>query len=227
MTIPHLVQFDPQDAPTRGRLDAEAWDALRLGGSRHYALAADRAAWERMADERPEIGERMRRLSDVLRAEGAASLASYGVGAAVPECWLLRVAPGIALTMTDYGPATVAALRELVGDAARVERHDLLADPPLAADVHLFHRLDTEFRDRQWRGVMRRFRDQTVILVATEVLDADRVRHELRAMPHRRHWTRAGWIRTRGAFERLWRRTHRAEPLSLGDLEAWLLRPRG
>jgi hypothetical protein len=41
-----------------------------------------------------------------------------------------------------------------------------------------------------------------------------------------RRLTRAGWLRTRYAFEALWRDTHDAQPLRLYDLEGWALTPR-
>lgn len=228
LTIPHLVDFGP-DAEVVGRDLArpEAWDALRTRTSGPFAMAGDRAAWDAEADARPEIGERMERLAAVLRAERATRVASYGVGGALPERWLLRAMPELDLVLTDYGAETISGLHRIADAEATVVHHDLLADSPIDADLHLFHRIDTEFRNRQWRRIMRRFAAETIILVATDVVPAQRMREELRAMPHRRHWTRAGWMRTRGAFERLWRRTHRAEALDLGDLEAWLLRPRG
>jgi hypothetical protein len=189
-------------------------------------MPGDRASWEALADGRPETAERMRAVAEVLRGESVTTLASYGVGGGLAECWLLRLMPELQLTMTDYGEETVAALRELVGSDARAVRHDLLQEPPLPADAHLFHRIDTEFRGGEWRRIMARFADQLIVLVATDVYAPRRMGEELRAMFHRRHWTRAGWIRTRGAFERLWQSTHRAEPLALGDLEGWLLRPK-
>ena len=219
LTIPHLVDFGA-DAEVAGRdlTRPGAWDALRTGTQGPFAMAGDRADLEAVADAHPEAGERMKAVVAALRTEGAESLASYGVGGALPECWLLRLMPDLHLSVTEYGEETVAGLRRLVGDDAQVVRHDLLRDDPLDADVHLFHRIDTEFTNRQWRRIMGRFAHQKISVYTRE---------ELRAMPHRRSWTRAGWMRTRGAFERLWRRTHRAEPLALGDLEGWLLRPKG
>lgn len=231
LTIPHLVDFGTDAATVGTRLDGSAglaaWDALRFAGNSPFALAPDVAEWDAAADERPDIGARMERLAAHLRADGTRRLASYGVGGAVAKRWLMRLMPELQLTMTDAGARTVAGLHALVGDAARVEQHDLLGDGPLPADVHLFHRLDTEFTARQWRRIMRAFRGETIVLVATDVLDAARVRQELRAMRHRRGWTRAGWIRTEGAFRGLWRQTHDAEALDLGDLRAWVLHPRG
>lgn len=227
LTVPHLIDLGDDRDLVGARLgDGRSWDALRTRTAGPFALADDRAAWEAQADERPEIGDRMRLLADVLEKRGVRTLASYGVGGALPECWLRRLMPGLRLVLTDHGDETVARLAALLGPDATVLHHDLLREPPVPADLHLFHRIDTEFRDRQWRHILRHFAGETIVLVATDVYGARRMREELRAMPHRRGWTRAGWIRTRGAFERLWRRTHRGHPLELGDLDAWLLEPR-
>ena len=227
LTVPHFIDLGAdRDLVGRRLGDATSWDALRTATGGAYALPDSREAWEATADLRPEIGERMRALARWLEAEGAASLASYGVGAALPELWLMRAAPALRLTATEHAPATVERLQELFSEAL-VVRHDLLADPPLPADVHLFHRIDSELTHRQWRRVFRRFAGERVVFVATEVYQWRRLPHELRQLWARRSWTRSGYQRTRGALGALWRPTHRAATLTLGDLQAWVLEPRG
>jgi hypothetical protein len=137
----------------------------------------------------------------------------------------LRLGPDRRLALTDYGPETVERLRTLFPEA-EVVQHDLLRDAPLDAEAHLFHRIDTELTDEQWRGVLRRFADQTILVVATEVATAPRLARELLLRTRNRHLTRAGWLRSRGSFEALWRGTHDAEPLRLHDLDSWALTPR-
>ena len=140
------------------------------------------------------------------------------------EWWLEQLRPERRLLLADYAPETVERLRELF-PAAEVRRHDLLADPPLTADVHLLHRVDTELTDDQWHEALRRFADERVLLVATEVATPKRLVQELLLRLRGRGLTRAGWLRTRGAFEALWRDTHEARPLRLHDLDAWDLAP--
>lgn len=226
LTLPHRYDFG-DDAGVVGDdlLKPGAWDSLRLRTSGPFSIASDRAELERQADERPEIGERMRLVDDLLRERGVGKLASYGVGGALPELWLLRLDSGRELLVTDYAPETVDRLRRLLPEA-EVHRHDLLRDPPLDAGLHMFHRIDTELDNGQWRDVFRRFAGQTILLVATEVMTAREIPRRLRAAARGRRATRAGWTRTRSAFEALWGRTHRGTHLSLVDLEAWILEPR-
>jgi hypothetical protein len=198
---------------------------LRTSTDGPFAIALDRAELELTAESRPEIEERAHQVDALLEARGTRALASYGVGGAVLEVWLERLRPHRRLTLTDYGPETVERLRQLFPEA-RVVRHDLRKDPPLEADIHLFHRIDTEFTNREWRHLLRRFERETILVVATEIADFHRVARELIGRLGSRHLTRAGWLRTRDAFEALWRPTHAATPLHLRDLDAWLLEPR-
>jgi hypothetical protein len=225
LTVRHVFDFgDDRELVGEDLVRPERWDALRTQTAGAFAIARDRAELERTLDARPELAARASAVARAVRAQGAASLASYGVGGGVLELGLLRA--GLTpLTLTDYAPATVVRLRELLPEAS-AQVHDLRLDPPLPVDLHLFHRVDTELADEEWRAVFRRFAAEPVLLVAAEVADLRRVAAELLHRARlRRRATRAGWLRTRPTFEALWRETHRATPLRLHDLEGWLLDP--
>jgi hypothetical protein len=222
----HHFDFGPDRAVVGEDLvRPEAWDALRTRTDGAFSVAGSRVELERTADGRPEIGERARAINRWLEQRGVDALASYGVGGGVLEAWLLRSRPGQPLALTDYGPETVERLRTLFPEV-EVVLHNLLRDAPLDAEAHLFHRIDTELTDDQWHGVLRRFADVTILVVATEVATPRRLGQELLLRARSRHLTRAGWLRTRGSFEALWRDTHDAVPLRLHDLDGWALTPR-
>ncbi|HEX6391349.1 MAG TPA: hypothetical protein VFZ89_17935, partial [Solirubrobacteraceae bacterium] len=110
---------------------------------------------------------------------------------------------------------------------AGVRTHDLLRDPPLEADVHLLHRVDTELTDAEFRAVLRRFAGERLLVVATGVVSPlDVALTLLQRVRRRGHLTSAGWARNRAAFEALWAATHDATALTVHDLSAWDLRPR-
>jgi hypothetical protein len=226
LTLPHRYDFGA-DADVVGEelLRPEAWDRLRLRTNGPFSIASDRDELERHADAHREIGERMKLVDDLLCERGARTVVSYGAGGAVPELWLLRVDPGLRLTLTDYAPETVERLQRLLPEA-EIRRHNLLSDPPLAGDVHLFHRIDTELDNREWRGVYERFAGRTIVVVATEVVYASEIPRRLWTTLRRRGETRAGWSRTAAAFKSLWRQTHRGTHVDLLDLEGWVLDPR-
>lgn len=178
-----------------------------------------------MATSRPDLVRRAQAIDVWLAAEAAGSVGSYGAGGASLEFLLWRAAPQRQLVVSDYGPDTVARLAAVFAEV-EVRRFDLLADDPLDVDVHLFHRIDTELGNQTWRRVLARFGRAHILLVATEVISARRASWELRTRLRNPHATKAGWLRNRAAFERLWARTHTATPLRMHDLHAWDLRPR-
>jgi hypothetical protein len=222
----HHFDFGPDRAVVGDDLvRAEAWDALRTRTDGAFSLAGSRGELERAADAWPEISERARAIARWLESREVDALASYGVGGGVLEAWLLRLRPNRRLALTEYGPETVERLRALFPEA-EVVWHDLLRDAPLDADAHLFHRVDSELTDEEWREVLRRFAGETILVVATEVATPGRLGRELLLRAGSRRLTRAGWLRTRGSFESLWRPTHHAEQLRLHDLDGWVLTPR-
>lgn len=219
LTIAHYYDFGDEGTRVGAALASpEAWDALRET-SGAFGLAREREAWEHAA-ERPELVARATAIHAVARRLGARRICSYGVGAAHLELLLQRAAPDLRLTLTDFAPRTVEALGRLFAEA-EVVRHDLLADEPLDADLHLLHRLEAELSDAQWPHVFARFREPVLVVPGT-LLDWERLVLEL-ATRRRTRATRAGWTRTPAALERLWRRTHAFEGIAVGDLPGYLL----
>jgi hypothetical protein len=226
LTIPHWFDFGEDRVHVGDDLvRAAAWDALRLNTDGPFSVPATRAAWEEAAGARPEIRERAERIMAIARERGVRRIASYGAGAAVLELWMKRAAPEIELILTDYAEGTVARVAAIFPEA-QVVRHDLLTDPPLEADLHLFHRIDTELTNKQWRAVLRRFARVPVLVVATEVIGLDRALGEIARRLRVRNLSRAGWLRTRPAFEAIFSMEHEITPLTIVDLEGWMLEPR-
>lgn len=225
LTVRHHFDFGADRAVVGDDLARpEAWDGLRTRTSGAFALAGTREEWERTADAHPELEARARRLAAVFARHDAHKVASYGAGGATLECWLKRISPDRDLVVTDYAPATVERLRPIFPEAACVV-HDLSADPPLEADLHLFHRIDTEFDNRGWHAVFERFRSVPIMFVAAGQVDLRGALAEVRK-GRRAGASRAGWVRTRSAIEALWRHTHRGVPVDVGDLPAWELTPK-
>ena len=222
----HYFDFGPERGLVGEDLvRPEAWDALRVRSCGPFAMSETRAALERAADDHPEIAERARAIDAELERRGVGKLASYGVGGGIVEIWLERLRAERKLLLTDYAPQTVERLRLLFPEGD-VRVHDLLRDAPLEADAHLFHRVDTELADDEWRRLLRRFASERIVVVATEVATLPRVGAELLGRVRRRGLSRAGWLRTRDAFEALWEATHDAVAVELSDLQGWVLEPR-
>jgi hypothetical protein len=226
VTIRHYYDFGADRAIVGDDLvRPEAWDRLRTKTSGVFSIPSTREEFVRTAEERADIAGRARVIDAWLEGQGAEVVASYGVGGASLEWWLHKLRPRRKLIVTDYGEATVHRLAGTFPEVD-VRYHDLSRDQPLAADVHLFHRIDTEFSNAEWEEVFTRFARAPILLVATEVLDLRRLLVELHLRMKQRHATRAGFIRSRAAFEALWRHTHSSEPVPMYDLNGWALRPR-
>jgi hypothetical protein len=226
LTIRHVYDFGGDRTLVGDDLvRPEAWDALRTRTDGPFSMASTQAEAQARALADPSLVARAQALSRWLADVGARRLASYGAGAGLIEVLVSREPDAPSLVLTDYGPETVDRLRHVLPDA-EIVRHDLLADPPLDADVHLFHRIDTEFDNRQLRAILRRFADRRVLVVATGTVSPREALHEVAYRLRNRHVSRAGWRRTAATFEALWRRTHDATSLTFHDLPAWDLRPR-
>jgi hypothetical protein len=223
LAIPHRYRFGRDRLVVGRELAGErAWDALRLESDGPFALPATRADWEARAAD-PLVAARAAALHRHLG--DARAVASYGVGTAVTELALARLAPGRRLVVTEFAPETVERLVGLFPEA-EVVRHDLRRDLPVEGiDAHVLHRVDTELDDAGFEGLLRRFRSVTLIVVATELLGLRPFARELVTLA-RGGSTRAGLVRSRGAFESLWRETHAASRLEVHDLQGWLLVPR-
>ena len=202
----------------------ESWDALRTQTAGAFALAGSRDELERTADGRPELGDRARAIDRWLRIEGSARSRRTASGARCSR-------PGYCASIRSGVCCSPTTRRKRSSDCARsfpeaeVQRHDLLGDPPLPAGAHLFHRVDTELTDAEWREALRRFERETVLVVATEIATPRRLLQELLLRLRSRRLSRAGWLRTRDSFDALWAVTHVATPFRLPDLEAWTLEP--
>jgi hypothetical protein len=224
ITVPHYYDFGEDRSLVGDDLvRPEAWDALRTKTTGPFGLADTREGWDRVADDHPILGERTKEILRLVEERGGGSIASYGVGGASLECWLKRQDPDLRLLIGEYAPATVERLRDVFPEA-EIHLHDLLRDPPLEADWHLFNRIDTEFTNSQWRQLLKRFGENRILVVATELIDLRDAWRELR-IGMRRGTTHSGHVRNRAAFEALWRRTHQAEPVDLAGLQGWVLTP--
>jgi hypothetical protein len=224
VTIPHYFDFGSERQQVGSDLiRPDRWDALRFETGGAFAIASSRSQLKAQLAARPELGERARVINQVLRARGAAALASYGVGGGVLELALAE--QGWRLRITDYAPRTVERLRVLLPEVETIE-HDLREAGPLSADWHVFHRIDTEHSGRQWHAIFNRFARAQVVFIPGEVASLRRLLAELRLRLRTPRPSRVGWLRNRAALEALWRETHRARAHRFYDLDGWLLLPR-
>jgi hypothetical protein len=227
LTMRHYYDFgDDRTAVGEELASPRAWDALRTETSGAFAMSRTRHEFWEAAELRPELAARARAIDAWLDEHSAATVASYGVGAAQLELLLNILSPHRSLVVTDYAELTVARLSDVFPEA-RVVHHDLRRDGPIDADAHIFHRIDTELSNREWPDVFRRFGSTSILVVATALLTARRTALEIGRRPllKLRHASSAGYIRTGATFEAFWSETHVSRRLRVHDLHAWSLDP--
>jgi hypothetical protein len=221
LTLPHAYDFGADKARVGANLvNPVSWDSIRETAG-PFGLPAARDDWERAA-ARAELVERARLIVQLADSVSARRLCSYGVGTGALELCISRAAPELELVCTDFAPRTVERLSALFPEATVLCR-DLAVEGPLAGDLHLLHRIDSEFSNRELRNIVERL-DGVAVLVATELLGVGGLVRELRIRLRRQGTVaRAGLVRTEAAFHRIWRTTHDDERVELAGLSAFVL----
>jgi hypothetical protein len=217
LTISHRFPFSRR-LPA-GLDSPEAWDALRQGADT-FGLPASRSEWEAAA-ERSGLDRRAVAIARIADEIGAVTVCSYGVGTGMLEWNLHRVAPHLALGCTEFAPRTVDRLGAHF-DGVPVVLHELRADPPREADLHLLHRVDTELSDEEWPAVFARFREP-VLVAASELVDLRSIAREAATRVLHPRAQAAGWIRTEAALRSLWAGSHTDRKVDLAGLPGYLL----
>jgi hypothetical protein len=224
LRVPHTYDFGAaRDQVGADLVTPAGWDAARAVPG-PFALATTRAEWRRLA-ERDDLARRAADIVEIVRQIDAATLCSHGVGTALLEANVQRLAPSLRLVCTDYAPRTVERLRQLFPEAEILLR-DLTAPAPPPADLHLMHRLDAELDDAAWQRVFAAL-PEPILFVPNVLLDLKGALRELaRPVVRVGRVTRAGWFRNEAALRSLWRSTHRDTPVEVGGAPAFLLEPR-
>ena len=190
------------------------WDALRESNA-GFAFPGGRAEWISTAESDPDLAGRAAEIAHIAHEVGAVTLCSYGAGTGGLEWCLRRVAPEIAITCTDFAPLSTERLASYFPEA-RVLLHDLARDEPIAADLALLHRVDTEFDDATWRRIFARL--DRVLMVPSDFLRFQRLLES-----RHKQGTRIAFLRTKRAFRALWRETHVDVPVQVGYLDGFIL----
>jgi hypothetical protein len=227
VTLPYYADLGP-DRAVAGRTigSAATWDALRTNTEGPFALATDRHDLDRAAIATTGLQARAVAVAEFIVSRKSRRLVSYGVGGGSFETLLLKELPGCELSMTDFAPKTVQRLRELFPECTVVD-HDLLTDQPCAADLHVMHRIDTEFSDSEWEMVFAKFAGERIIFVPSMVIG---MRFALlmtaSALRRRKRVSRSGWVRSRSSFDHLWKNSHSAHEFDAAGTPSWVLEPR-
>lgn len=240
LTIKHFYDF--QDFANnlnniRGSLNSTSWDVLRLNNPASdniFAIPETSPLWQERILASSVLERRAKAISDLMQGRFS-RLNSYGVGAAGLEFLIKRQTPHIFLQCSDYAPKTIERLRKVFREADRIIQFDILKDRWIndgSACLYLFHRIDTELDDREWRMIFGRASSagiQYILFVPSEFLTFRRfIRQKIKLFSYsvlREKITFTGYLRTREQFKTFFYKNYEIEQAyPIGDLQGLLLK---
>ena len=214
-----------------------SWDALRTadsGPQDDFSMPESRTAWEEKSLSNTVFARRADALTDFLKPR-CRRVYSYGVGCAFLEYLLKKRDPMLFLRCSDFTPRMIERLKKVFTEADEIVLFDMLSgawDNGGPDCVHMFHRVDTEFNDQQWRDVFRRMSRagvENVLFIPSEYLTVRRIvvqkiKYFLYSWTGRK-MTFSGFLRTKEQFVSLVSEFYGiAQIVSIGDLTGLLLK---
>lgn len=213
---------------------AEAWDAIRIDNEdTPFSIPKDRSSWIDKCLQNKEIIQRAKAVVALLHDLKITGLFSMGVGAAFLEYNIKTLYPEIFLACFDFSPHSVKRLQGLFKEADLVENLDMLKGGWKFKEnsLYLFHRIDQEFNDAQWKKI---FNDiaavgvEYVLFIPCGILGwGSLINEKLNLLKYRiqgKPVTFAGYLRSKDAFYSLWQGSYRVKGrIRAGGLSGFLL----
>ncbi len=238
ITIKHYFDFKENNKTIGKRLDNfQSWDTLRINGKSNdaFSIPESRLLWEKKCLDNPVFDQQAADIKKIVDQGGYRRINSYGAGAAHLEYLIKKKAPHIFLECSDYAPKTIERLKEFFKEADKIIQFDILKDEWVnegPACLYLFHRVDTEFDDREWRAIFERAGSagiQYILFVPSEFLTLRRfIRQKTKLLLYkllRKRITFAGYFRTREQSKAFFYKNYEIERVCrIGDLQGFLLK---
>lgn len=240
ITMKHYYYFgEKTDAIGGSLIRPGSWDALRTadsGPQDDFSMPETRTAWEERSLSNTALNGRADALTDFLKPRYR-RVYSYGVGCAFLEYFLKKRDPMLFLRCSDFTPRVIERLKKVFTEADEIILFDMLSgtwDNGGPDCVHMFHRVDTEFSDQQWRDIFKRMSRsgvENVLFVPSEYLTMKRIivqkiKYFLYSWTGRK-MTFSGFLRTRERFVSLVSEFYDIVQLvEVGDLTGFLLKRR-
>jgi hypothetical protein len=236
----HYYYFGKKaDALGESLIRPDSWDALRTadsGSQDDFLMPETRMAWEEKSLGNVVLNGRADALTDFLRPRYR-RVYSYGVGCAFLEYLLKKRDPMLFVRCSDFTPRTIERLKKVFIEADEIVLFDMLSgtwDNGGSNCIHMFHRVDTEFDDRQWRDIFKRMSRagiEHVLFIPSEYLTVKRIvvqkiKYFLYSWTGRK-MTFSGFLRTKERFVSLVSEFYDiVQVVKVGDLTGLLLKLR-
>ena len=237
LTIKHFYDFQDVADNVGTSLDPNSWDMLRLSNPAQddrFAIPDSISSWREKILTTSIWHERAKVILNLMQ-QRFYRLYSYGVGIGGVEFLIKKEAPQVFLECSDYAPKTVERLREVFKEADKISQFDMLKDEWVnegSICLYLFHRIDTEFNDREWHIIFERAAKagiQHILFVPSEFLTFRRfIRQKIKLFLYtllRKKITFSGYLRTREQFKTFFQEHYEIESIyRIGDLKGFLLK---
>lgn len=237
VTIKHFYDFQDVVDHAGISLNSASWDVLRLNNpapGNKFAIPASALLWQQQILTTSILHGRAKAILNLMQGRFF-RLNSCGVGTGGLEFLIKKEAPHIFLQCSDYAPKTIERLREVFKEADKIIQFDILKDEWIndgPTCLYLFHRIDTEFDDRQWRMIFKRAANanvQYILFIPSEFLTFRRfIRQKIKLFLSRllrKKISFFGYLRTREQFKTFFYKNYEVEQVySIGDLQGFLLK---
>ena len=160
---------------------------------------------------------------------------SFGVGTACLEYLLKTKKPQIFLQCSDFTVMAVGHLKSIFKEADEVLPFDMLKDSWMNAGaecLYLFHRIDTEFTDKEWQLILKRMQTaeiQNILFIPSQILTVPKIiYYQFKRLYYKlfnKKVTLAGYIRTEDQLRFILSCFYQIEKVEkIGDLKGYLLK---
>jgi len=236
LTVKHYYSFGKRaENVGKNLLTKKSWDAIRIDDDNTpFSIPKNREDWIKKCLGNKEMLERARAIGIFAKEKRFKKIISFGSGACFMEYNLKNQYPDIVLECSDFSPNSVERLKSIFTEAEKIDVFDMLKDDFKNEEgvLYLFHRLDTDFSNSQWKNIFERANKAGIGNVLFVPCAIDTLKSLTKTILGKWHQiifkksklSFAGYLRSKGALKNLFNNYYRtAEELRIGDLTGFYL----
>jgi hypothetical protein len=237
LTLKYYHYFDDRGNELGNCLNVpESWDILRIkgeGSGNFFYISDDRTVWQQGCLSNERLKLRAQKIAGFLKLNFRC-IYSFGVGDARLEFLIKEENPLFQMKCSDFAPKGLERLQNVFVEADEIFLFDITQGNWNRIDpegICLFHRVDTELNDDQWRVVLRKMKSRgirNVLFIPGQMVTLGRIlQQEIKYIIFRllgRKMTFSGFMRTKGKFISLLTEFFDIDQIvTLQDLQGFLL----
>jgi len=239
LTVKHYYHFGKKAKEVgRNLLSESSWDAVRINDENNetpFSIPEKREDWIKKCVGHEQMVKRAEAIGQFANKKGFKKIISFGCGACFMEYNLKKQYPNIVLECSDFSPNSVRRLKEIFIESEKIYTFDMLKDGFKNENglLYLFHRLDADFGNRQWKDIFKRASDSGVESILFVPCAVDTLKSLAKAIIGR--WYQviikrsklsfAGYLRNKDELKHLFLSYYDlSEELNVGDLKGFFLK---